>query len=224
MLGADRRSRGPSRAARRSPSRRLEHRGAGAVGEEDGRAPVGVVGDARQGVGPDDQDPVDARGHEAVGGDQAVDEAGAGGVEVEGAAAQPELVLHDGRGGGHGAGRAWWWPGRAGRCRRVDARRGQALRPASVASAEVVPPTRRSRMPVRSTIHASDGVHRRLELGVGERPCRAGRRPAGDHGALMVPRGRRHQGVAAPAPWWRVVRASVPVIRRCAARRSAGSR
>ena len=55
------------------------------------------------------------------GDDEAVDEAGAGGVEVERAAAQPELVLHRGAVAGHGlVGRG------GGQHQQVDSRRVDA--------------------------------------------------------------------------------------------------
>ena len=50
---------------------RLEHDGAGAVGEEDGGAAVLPVGDRRQGLGADEQDALRAGGEQAVGGDEA---------------------------------------------------------------------------------------------------------------------------------------------------------
>ena len=80
----------------------FEHDRTGTVSEQDRGAPVLPVDDPRQRLGTDDQDLVGARTDEAVRGDEGVDEARAGGVEVERTALQPELVLHGRCGRGHG--------------------------------------------------------------------------------------------------------------------------
>ena len=59
------------------------HHRAGAVAEEDGGVAVLLVGEPAHGLGADEQDPVEAHGDERVGVHQPVDEARAGGVEVE---------------------------------------------------------------------------------------------------------------------------------------------
>ena len=129
---------------------------AATVAEEDGGVAVVGIGHAVEGLGADEQDALGAHGDVAVGRGQAVDEPGAGGVEVERAAVEPEQLL-----------------------RRVEADAGSdrsglvvhrmrrsivagstpacsiAFRPASAASPAVVPPVRRSLMPVRSVIHSS---------------------------------------------------------------------
>ena len=79
------------------PVDRLDHDGAGAVADDDGDLAVVHVGDPRQGLGADQQDGARPDGDEAGRGDEAVDEARAGGVEVEGAALHADPVLHAGR-------------------------------------------------------------------------------------------------------------------------------
>ena len=82
-----------------------------AVGEQYGCAPVGPVGEGRQRVGADEQYPLGtARGVDhGARGDEPVGEAGAGRVQVERTAAEPQLGVDDrrsprhalvGRGGG----------------------------------------------------------------------------------------------------------------------------
>ena len=73
-------------------ARGLEHDGARAVAEEDAGAAVGVVGDAGQRFGAEDEDVAVAAGGDEVGGGlECVDEAGAGGGKVEGGGGvQPE--------------------------------------------------------------------------------------------------------------------------------------
>ena len=123
---------------------------------------------------PIEQDPLDAGGDQAGGGDQAVGEAGAGGVEVHGAAGDARArPTRPPRWPGW-SGPGWWCTGSASRCRpRVTPARSRASRPASMARAAVVPmpssrvggggrsatngppAARRVRMPLRSTIHSS---------------------------------------------------------------------
>ena len=135
----------------------LEHDGARAVGEEDGGVAVLPVGDAGQRVGADQRAPCPRPWRSARGpSDQPVDETGAGGVDVEGAAAQAELGLHGRRGGRDrpvGRGR--------GEDERVDLARVEP-RPSRWPCARTRPRVRRSCrrpaarwMPVRSRIHSS---------------------------------------------------------------------
>ena len=135
---------------------RLDHHGAGAVADDDGDLAVVHVGDARERLGADEQDGPGPDGDEAGHGDEAVDEARARRVEVERAAADADAVLHgrrrardDAVGGGGGQHEV---VDLVGACAR---RRPAPPAPASMARPEVVPPMRRSRMPVRSTIHSS---------------------------------------------------------------------
>ena len=67
----------------------------GSVGEEDRRVAVGPVGDARQGVGADQEDLLGPHGDHAVGCHEAVDEPAARRVHVERAAVEAEFALHD---------------------------------------------------------------------------------------------------------------------------------
>src|SRR5690606_3845753 len=60
-----------------------DHRGAGAVPEQDARGPVGPVGEVGELLGPDDQRVAGGAGADrVVDGGQRVGEAGAGGVDV----------------------------------------------------------------------------------------------------------------------------------------------
>ena len=90
----------------------LEDDGAGAVGEQDGGVAVLPVGDPGQRVGADDEQPLGAHGDQPVGDDQGVGEARAGGVDVERAAAQAELVRRPSPTSPARCGRASSWPGR----------------------------------------------------------------------------------------------------------------
>ena len=96
----------------------LEHHRAGTVAEQDGRRAVLPVDDARHRLRADQQHAVQPGSQEAVGRHQAVDEPGAGGVEVDGAAADARA-----RAGWRWRRRAWSRPGSTctaarGRCRR----------------------------------------------------------------------------------------------------------
>ena len=71
---------------RPGPVALLEHDGAGAVAEEDRGGAVLPVDDARHRLGADEQHALHAGAEEPVGGDEAVDEAGARRVEVDGSA------------------------------------------------------------------------------------------------------------------------------------------
>ena len=75
----------------------LEQHRAGPVTDEDGDAAVVPVRDLRQRLAADDEYPLRTGEHEAVGGDERVDEPRARGVDVEGTAADPEAFLHRGR-------------------------------------------------------------------------------------------------------------------------------
>ena len=137
---------------------------------------------------------------------EAVDEPGAGGVDVERAAAQAELVLHRGRGGGHGAvGRGGGEDEGVDR-RRVDARHLERLaarldREADGGAADV------------ALVDAGalddplvDGVDRLLEVVVGDHLRRQRGAPAGDDGAADVGRDwRACQTVLSQAMGWRSV-------------------
>ena len=76
----------------------LEHHGTGPVAHQHGHRPVVPVGDPAEGLRPDDQEAFGADGQHAVGHGQGVDEARAGGVDVEGAPGDADAVLHGGRG------------------------------------------------------------------------------------------------------------------------------
>src|SRR3954469_3774504 len=86
------------------PELRLEHDRAGAVPEQDAGGAVRPVEDAREGLGADDESAlVRAGGEELVGGRNAVDEAGAHRLQIEGGAvvdAEPGLYLRRRRGKG----------------------------------------------------------------------------------------------------------------------------
>ncbi len=89
----------------------LDDRGTGAVAEQDAGAPVGVVGDAVQALGPDHQDVVETLEEQPVGDDETVDPARAHGLEIEGAAVErrgrrPRPGPCPGR-----CSRGRWWPG-----------------------------------------------------------------------------------------------------------------
>ena len=124
-------------------------------------------------------------------------------MRSNGAAPQPERVLD----------RAPTWPassGRAWRCEQheqVDVARARrpavasAACPASMPRPAVVPPTRRSRMPVRSTIHSSLVSRRGLEVGVGDDLVGQGGAPAGDRGIAGGVRPRH--AVRSQAMGWR---------------------
>ncbi len=79
----------------------LDHHGGGAVGEEDGGAAVVPVGDAREGLGSDQQHLAGAGGDDAVGQREAVDEPRARRIDVDGPAPEAEVLLHRGGGAGH---------------------------------------------------------------------------------------------------------------------------
>ncbi len=134
--------------------RRLEDDGPGSVGEE-GRGPSVVpVGDPRQGVGADEQHSLGAHGDEPVRVDEAVDEARAGGVELEGAAGQSKVALDD-RSGAPLAVGVVVATTRASMRSGVSPAISIAARPDSTESEAVEPPIRRSEIPVRATIHSS---------------------------------------------------------------------
>ena len=82
----------------------LHHRGGRPVPEEDAGAPVGVVGDAGEHLGADHQAVFPGAGRQqGLGGVQAVDKAGAGGIQIEAhrVLRQTQPVLqHAGSGGG----------------------------------------------------------------------------------------------------------------------------
>ena len=81
----------------------LHHRGPGPVPEEDAGGPVGKVDDAAEGLHPHDEGVLPAgSGQQAFGGVQSVDEAGAGGVQVEAhrVLRQAQIPLEDAGGGG----------------------------------------------------------------------------------------------------------------------------
>ena len=81
----------------------LHHGRGGSVPKEDAGAPVGVVGDPAEDLGPQDKAHLPRRGGEqALGGVEGVDKSGAGGVQVEadGVLLKAQLPLQDaGRGG-----------------------------------------------------------------------------------------------------------------------------
>ena len=136
----------------------LQHRGAGAVGEQHGHVAVGPVDPAREVLRADHEDPPVAGLEQSLGGAHRVHEAAAGGVDVHRRTGEPQVV------GDHGprwpgrSGRAWWSRGRGSRCRSGSTpASSMALRPAMSAERHrAEPPMRRSRMPVRSVIHSSD--------------------------------------------------------------------
>src|SRR5699024_10839501 len=84
----------------------LHHGGAGTVAEQHAGAAVGEIGDPAEHFAADHQGVLaGAGGQQALGGVQAVDKAGAGGVQVkaDGVLGHPQLLLqHAGGGGGHG--------------------------------------------------------------------------------------------------------------------------
>ena len=135
---------------------RLDDDGAGPVADDDGDLAVVHVGDARERLGADQQDRARPDGDEAGRRDEAVDEARAGGVEVEGAALHADPVLHASARCPGRCRRASSWPARGCRSPRRSARPGPGPpAAASMARPDVVPPMWRSRMPVRSMIHSS---------------------------------------------------------------------
>ena len=79
----------------------LENDGARPVAEEDRGVSVLPVGDPGEALGPDEQDPVDARPDEGRRRHEAVDESRTGGVEVEGPTAQAESIRDRRRRGRH---------------------------------------------------------------------------------------------------------------------------
>ena len=127
----------------------------------------------------------------------------------------PSCVLHGGRRGRARSGRGWWWPapGRRSTAGSTPAC-SMARRPASTDSDAVVPPTRRSRMPVRSLIHASlvSIVLARSSL-VTTLSGRAVPQPR-DHAAADAPRDRAaRQAVLSQAIGWRLVTRSPSTAR-----------
>ena len=195
---------------------RLEHDGAGAVGEQDGGVAVVPVGDARERVGADDEDFSAPMAIRPWADDQRVREPGARGVDVERAAAQAERVLRP----------SPRWPARCGRasswrapapsiCSRVEAgqldglapgldrqRRGRARRRGARGCRCARRSTRRwcrGRWPARSSL---------VTTFVGQ-----GGAPSGDDGASCAGRDGGH-GLP---PY-------VVGVSACAARRSAGGR
>ena len=82
---------------------RLDHDGAGAVADDDGDLAVVHVGDARERLGADQQHRARPDGDEPGHRDEAVDEARAGGVEVERATPHADAVLHGRCGAGDDA-------------------------------------------------------------------------------------------------------------------------
>ncbi len=162
---------------------------------------------------------VGADGDEPVGGDEAVDQAGAGGVEVERAARQAELVLHRRGRGRHGAVGGGGGEDEQRRCRRVDAGHARvAWRPASTdrpggGAADVA----------LADAGAFDdpvvvGVERLLEVVVGDDLVGQGGAPPGDHRAsdarrycwhLVSPRVRHDPSLRSQAIGWRGVTRSV---------------
>src|SRR5262249_50940231 len=78
-----------------------QQQGAGAVAEQRVGLDVGRVEDARVAVPADDQRQVAGAGDDVGGaGDQGVEEAGAGGLDLDGGAAEPQPVLHQASGRG----------------------------------------------------------------------------------------------------------------------------
>ena len=137
------------------PVDRLDHDGAGPVADDDGDLAVVHVRDPRERLGSDEQDGAGADGDEPGHGDQAVDEARAGRVDVEGAAPHADPVLHGRRRAGDDAVRRGGGEHQVSISSAVLPAQASAACAASMARPEVVPPMWRSRMPVRSTIHSS---------------------------------------------------------------------
>ncbi len=71
----------------------VEDEGTSAVTEQDCGVAVVPVDDPAHGLGPDQEDPAGAGRGQGVGGDEPVDESGAGGVEVHGPTRQPQGVV-----------------------------------------------------------------------------------------------------------------------------------
>ena len=142
--------------------RGLEHHRAGTVAEEDAGGAVGVVGVAGERLGADHHCCRDlSRDDELAGDVQGVEEARAGGRDVEaGRVLDAERRLDDRRRGRDRLLRRWRWPGSAARpppARRP--RRPSPACPASIARVATLssgPTTWRSRIPVRDMIHSSD--------------------------------------------------------------------
>ena len=137
-----------------------EHDAGRGVAEEDARATVLGVHDARQRLGADDEDVVEpAGGEHRSAGDERVDEPRAAGAEVERAAAQPDALADERAGVGDRL------LGRGGReHEQVDRVRGEPGPLDRGAARRRWPGSRSCRrrtrsgarwMPVRSTIHAS---------------------------------------------------------------------
>jgi hypothetical protein len=181
-----------------------EDRSGRAVGEEHGRVAVGPVGDASEGVGADHQDRVRPGGDESLGGDERVHPTRAGGVQVEGAAAEPETVLDRGRRGRHG-------PVGCGRRedQQVDLGRGDAgvgERSAPRLDREL---GRGAADATLSDAGALDdpgvaGVHPLLEVVVGDDPLGQSGAPADDRTAAGHEPSLRSQAIG-----WRLVTRSV---------------
>ena len=136
--------------------RALQHHGARAVGEEHGRVAVLPVGDAGQGVGADEEHLVGTHRDEPVGEDEPVDEARQAALMSKAPQRRPSSVCTVGAVAGTAQIRGGGGEDGGDDLARLGPAISIALRPDSADNPAVVPPTRRSRMPVRSRIHSSE--------------------------------------------------------------------